>query len=228
MFENTAICGTIQLGKRGENKARRIRFDEPSRWEEIFGAGTYELIHQRSGDTAPYPVALQYEAGAVYWVVSASDTAIEGEGKCELRYIVNDTVVKSQTWKTVVSEGLGEASAEAPAPYTDWVDEVLNADVSAKESAIQAVEAANKAETAKALTEKYAEQTATHAKNVAENTEYADLRAKDSGVSSMTAQAAAEEARRSATELTGMYGDLNEALDRIIDIQNSLIGGDAI
>lgn len=152
MFESTAICGTIYIGKRGENKARRIRFDEPTQWQDIFGVGTYELLHQRNGDNAPYPVVLSIEDGAVYWVVSASDTAIEGEGKCELRYIVNDTVVKSQTWKTVVAEGLGEASSEAPEPQKEWVDRVLetgimveNATSSAISSAKQASESAQSA-----------------------------------------------------------------------------------
>lgn len=159
MFESTAICGTIYIGKRGENKARRIRFDEPAQWKDIFGVGSYELINQRNGDNAPYPVVLSMEDGAVYWIVSSSDTAIEGEGKCELRYIVNDTVVKSQTWKTVVAEGLGEASSEVPEPQKEWVDRVLDAKYEAKASAESANQSENEAQT---FAEK-AEQSATDA-----------------------------------------------------------------
>lgn len=165
MFESIAICGTIYMGKRGENKARRIRFDEPARWEDMFGVGVYELIHQRKGDNAPYPVALSTEDGAVYWVVSASDTAIEGEGKCELRYIVNDIVVKSQTWKTVVAEGLGEASPEAPESQKEWVDQVLEAGEVAK----AAVASAERVIEAEAI----AKQSADRAEEAADNAERA-------------------------------------------------------
>ncbi len=127
MFENKAICGVIHLGKRGENLARRIVFDECSIWESEFGKGEYYLFHQRNGDAAPYPVALKVEDGVIYWEVSSSDTDIEGEGKCELRYVVGDVIVKSHTWKTIVSEGLDNSSAEVPDPSKPWVDQVIEA-----------------------------------------------------------------------------------------------------
>lgn len=127
MFENRAICGIIHLGKRGENLARRIVFDECRIWESEFGKGKYYLFHQRNGDAAPYPVALKVEDGSIYWEVSSLDTSMEGEGKCELRYVVGDVVVKSHTWKTVVSEGLDNSSTEPPEAAKAWVDQVLDA-----------------------------------------------------------------------------------------------------
>jgi hypothetical protein len=127
MYEVTPNCGQIHLGKQGENSAKLIYFAEPSLWQKVFGEGRCELIHQRCGDAAPYPIALKGEGENVYWEVSAADTAIPGNGKCELRYIVGDTVVKSTVWVTTVLPSLEEATAEVPEPSKSWVDQVLKA-----------------------------------------------------------------------------------------------------
>ena len=127
MFEITSLCGQICLGKQGENLARMVYFDEPATWKETFGEGKCELLHQRNGDEAPYPVVLELENGRVCWKITNSDTAIVGDGKCELHYTVDGVVVKSKIWKTSVLESLGGEVAEAPEPYQGWVDEVLDA-----------------------------------------------------------------------------------------------------
>ena len=54
----------LLLGKQGENRARQIRFDISS-WMDNFGPGTVQLLHQRRGDEAPYPVAVE-QAGKDY------------------------------------------------------------------------------------------------------------------------------------------------------------------
>lgn len=127
MFEVTSLCGQICLGKQGENLARMVYFDEPSTWKETFGEGRCELLHQRNGDDAPYPVVLEIEDGRVCWKITASDTALVGEGKCELHYSVDGVVVKSKIWTTSVLPSLGGEVAEPPEPYKGWVDEVLDA-----------------------------------------------------------------------------------------------------
>ena len=95
-------------------------------WKERFGEGTFELLHQRNGDEAPYPVVLTIEDDVPYWHVTNADTAIAGVGKCELRYIVDHVVIKSCTFITDVIESLGEGT-EAPEPQKAWVDQVLEA-----------------------------------------------------------------------------------------------------
>ena len=127
MYEITSLHGWISLGKQGENLARKIYFDEVRTWKETFGEGKCELLHQRSGDEAPYPVVLDLEDDRVCWKITNSDTAIVGDGKCELHYTVDGVVVKSKTWKTSVAESLGGEIAEPPEPYKGWVDEVLGA-----------------------------------------------------------------------------------------------------
>lgn len=127
MIEVKSLCGQICLGKQGENLARVVRFDEPSLWKETFGEGRCELLHQRSGDEAPYPVALNVEDGKVCWKITNADTAVAGEGQCELHYLVDDVVVKSKIWVTSVLPSLGEAASEPPEPQKAWVEQVLEA-----------------------------------------------------------------------------------------------------
>ena len=127
MFEITSLCGQICIGKQGENLARMVYFDEPSTWKETFGEGKCELLHQRNGDEAPYPVVLDYENGRTCWKITASDTAIVGDGKCELHYSVDGIIVKSKIWTTTVLPSLSGEVVEAPEPQQNWVDEVLSA-----------------------------------------------------------------------------------------------------
>lgn len=117
----------IVLGRQGENLARRVPFSKPSLWREQFGEGKAELLHQRNSDEAPYPVVLTVENGVTYWNVSSTDTAIAGEGKCELRYKVGDTIVKSHTFRTTVLSALGKCTEEPPEAAKPWVDQVLEA-----------------------------------------------------------------------------------------------------
>lgn len=126
MFDIAIMCGKIRLGKQGEHLARRVPF-ELGLWENQFGEGRCELLHQRNGDEAPYPVNLTVENNVAYWNVTSVDTAVAGKGECELRYIVNDVVVKSTTYVTKVSEALGEGAEVPPEGAKPWVDEVLEA-----------------------------------------------------------------------------------------------------
>jgi hypothetical protein len=141
MFENTVVCGRISLGIQGEQNARKISFDDAKIWQERFGQGRYELLHQRNGDEAPYPVVLTIEDDVPYWYVTSSDTAVVGEGQCELRYIVDDVLIKSSTYITDVAPSLGENTTDVPEPEKAWVDQVLEAGETAK----QAVELSEKA-----------------------------------------------------------------------------------
>ena len=127
MIEVASLCGQICLGKQGENLARMVCFEEPSTWKEIFGEGKCELIHQRNGDESPYPVVLDVEDDKVIWKITNADTAIVGEGKCELHYFVDGVIVKSKIWTTTVLPSLSGDLAEPPEPQKAWVDEVLSA-----------------------------------------------------------------------------------------------------
>lgn len=114
----------LPLGKQGENLARKIQFDI-SRWISTFGPGTVQLLHQRSGDEAPYPVAVYREGNFAVWTVTDADTAAPGTGHAELQYYVGDALAKSETWMTKVFPALGPAGETPPEAQQGWVDQVL-------------------------------------------------------------------------------------------------------
>ena len=139
--------GIILLGKQGENLARRVLFDL-TRWISTFGPGTVQLLHQRSGDEEPYPVAVEQNGTQAIWTVTNADTAVPGTGHTELQYHVGDALAKSETWMTKVLPALGPASETPPDPYQSWVTEVIQAGAGVKEQAARAEAAAEKAEAA--------------------------------------------------------------------------------
>lgn len=114
----------LPLGKQGENLARKIQFDI-SRWISTFGPGTVQLLHQRRGDEAPYPVAVEREGNFAVWTVTNADTAAPGTGHAELQYYVGDALAKSETWMTKVFPALGPAGETPPEAQQGWVDQVL-------------------------------------------------------------------------------------------------------
>lgn len=140
----TANGREIILGKRGENVSTRVVFPFAKAWEELFGAGTFELIHQRHGDAAPYPCVVTVDGPNVVWVIEDTDLAKPGAGKCEISYVVDELIAKTITYTTRVYESLSEAGP-APEPYESWVEQVLEAGAAATESAEAA---ANSAEAA--------------------------------------------------------------------------------
>ena len=131
----------LPLGKQGENLVRQIQFDL-SRWISSFGPGTVQLLHQRSGDEAPYPVAVEQEGNLAVWTVTSADTAAAGTGRAELQYYVGDALAKSETWMTKVFPALGPAGETPPEAQQGWVDQVLQAGTVATEAAEKAANAA--------------------------------------------------------------------------------------
>lgn len=141
------VCGTrtIPLGRQGENQATQILFPFVQEWKALYGPGTFQLLHQRKGDKDPYAVSISMDEQNVIWIVSATDLAVVGNGKCELTYIVNDTIAKSQIYATVAQSSMTKAG-EAPEPWESWVEEVLKAGILARESAEAAAGSAEEIE----------------------------------------------------------------------------------
>lgn len=109
---------TIYLGKQGEHLARELVFPELTLWEKEYGPGEAEIIFLPPGGKEPVTIApARTEDGAGLWAVTASETACQGYGKCELRYSAGDAVTKSSTYQTYVAGSLGnpgEKPAEMP------------------------------------------------------------------------------------------------------------------
>lgn len=132
----------IPLGREGENLARQVVFDIYE-WQEMYGDGNVQLLAQRMGDPAPYPCVIEMDGNHAVWNITNADTARPGKyGKCELSYFVGETLVKSETFVTIVLDALGEPTEEPPEPYQDWVNKVLAAGANAETAADRAETAA--------------------------------------------------------------------------------------
>lgn len=115
----------IIIGYAGENEAVNVLFDVKG-WDELYGVGTFTLLNRRPGECEGYPVEVTQEGDTVTWVVSSTDTAIEGIGECELMYIVDNVIAKSVVYNTVISHALC-SSDTPPEPWTPWVVTVIEA-----------------------------------------------------------------------------------------------------
>jgi len=118
----------IVLGRSGENRAALIRFPVAD-WLAQYGeGGTFALLHRRYGDAHSYPCTVIRGEDCVIWPVTGPDLAAAGEGRCELRYILEDAVVKSAHYRTLTLPSLDpDADQEAEEPWSNWVDQILAA-----------------------------------------------------------------------------------------------------
>lgn len=111
--------GSLAIGRRGENEARRVVFDLLA-WRRHYGEGTVQLLHQRAGDESPYPCALTVEGDTAYWLIRAADVDKPGWGEAQLHYYVGDTLAKSAIWRTVTADALGDPSEPPEDPARAW------------------------------------------------------------------------------------------------------------
>ena len=113
----------IILGRQGEDKAVRVVWPGiVSDWSSLYGDGSFQLSVRRFGDVNAYPVVVEVDGDDIRFTVTSAETAIAGNGKCELTYIANGTIAKSATWETVVLNSLtGQTPSEPPEePAKSW------------------------------------------------------------------------------------------------------------
>lgn len=113
----------IILGRQGEDKAVRVVWPGiVSDWSSLYGDGSFQLSVRRFGDENAYPVVVEVNGDDIRFTVTSAETAIAGNGKCELTYIANGTIAKSATWETVVLNSLtGQTPSEPPEePAKSW------------------------------------------------------------------------------------------------------------
>lgn len=118
---------TIQIGRRGENQAIQIVWTNIlENWRTMYGEGVVQLAVRRPKDTAPYPVACEVIGNDIMWTIQAADTAQNGVGECELSYIVDAVLVKSQTWDTMIARSLtGAGTVDPPSePAKTWFSKI--------------------------------------------------------------------------------------------------------
>jgi hypothetical protein len=114
---------SIDIGRQGENLARNIYFDL-SELINTYGEGTATLVHMRPSDKAPYVCTVTRSDTFLIWAPTSTDTAYAGSGKCELRWVVGDTLAKSVIYTTKIAQSI-TADATIPSPYQSWYDAII-------------------------------------------------------------------------------------------------------
>lgn len=220
---------TLDIGRQGENLARQIIFDL-SDWMAEYGPGVAELIAQRPGEEAPYPVAVRREDTFVLWDLTSADTAVAGSyGHCELRWYVGDILAKSKIWRTWVEPAMDTPSETAPPePEQGWVDQIISVGAAAKASADAAKADADRAAALAAQAAEKAAQTAQDASDAAKAMDAAQTaqrlaeEAQGAAETARTAAAAAQAAAETAaTDAAGAKQDAETALESAQDAAES-------
>ena len=129
----------IPLYQEGEDGATCIVFDLAP-YITQWGDGTAEVLHQRQGDAAPYPVQLTQEGDRARWLVQSEDIR-SGSGRLQLIWRTETAVARSPVLCTLAAASLG-AETDPPDTERPWLDTALQAAADAEESARRAEDAA--------------------------------------------------------------------------------------
>ena len=123
---NTALSDVpiMNLGRQGENGAREVVFDV-SEMTDTYGSGTAVVVVQRRGDSAPYQHDDTVQSGStVTWTVSNADTAVDGIGRVQLFWMVDEAVAKTVDYRFYVAPALGTPT-DAPVTPGGWISEEI-------------------------------------------------------------------------------------------------------
>ena len=195
------------IGHKGENEARCVIFNLASLRSE-FGNGTWEVVHQRCGDTAPYIVTNTRELdNNAIWVITSVDTDKEYEGRCELRYYTADgTLAKTDVYITVVLSSIGIYGSPSPSEdllnkMAEIKNEAENAAANAADKAVElADEKLSEYVDAAAESASESEKSASAAATSEENASNAELNASKYAADALAAQTAAANSATAADE----------------------------
>ena len=133
----------LPIGRQLEHGVRQVWFNL-SYLIENFGEGTATLVHQRNQDLAPYIVSTEQTSTNLMWTIDETDTAYEGFGRAEIRWVVDDDLAKTVIYKTNVQKSL-TAQTEVPEPLESWYDRMMEQIGDNQEYAEQAAQSAQDA-----------------------------------------------------------------------------------
>ena len=191
-------CSTpVNIGEKGENGVGAVLFDY-SEWLNDFGNGAISLLVKRKGDTAAYPVVLTTADGIATWTISDIDTAVQGYGKAEYVFTIDDKIAKSAVFSFFVAQDLG-AAGDPPDPYESWIDTLTALGGETLINAQAAQTAQEAAETAQASAETAATNAESSATAAAQSAGAARFAAESALASADSASASATAASGHAT-----------------------------
>ena len=134
----------IDLGRRGEDRARKIVFDITG-WAFMYGKGEARVVAQRDKDLKPYPVEVTQDINTVTWEVTPVDNDQPGYGKCELIYVTEDErVAKSVIFQTYTEVSLSDPVSPPDSPniyghLEKRIGNLANLCTNAKNSLVEAI-----------------------------------------------------------------------------------------
>ena len=115
----------IVIGKQGEHLATEVVFDCASWLDDVAEAGgQLQLMYMRPLDDDAYPVVCETTETELKWRVTETDLAKIGIGFAEIRYTVDERILKTKTMWCDIKYGLNP-SEEVPVPYQPYIDQVL-------------------------------------------------------------------------------------------------------
>lgn len=112
----------IHIGRQGENEVVTVQFDVKG-WSDLYGDGVFTVINQRPTETVGYPCTVTVSDEVVSWVVKDLDVYIEGNGRVQLIYTVNEHVAKSVQFISFIQKSID--IGDIPDPLPDWFAEVM-------------------------------------------------------------------------------------------------------
>lgn len=129
---NSIYDRVIRIGYEGENVVTQINFNLKM-WIDEYGLGGVTLLVIRHGDRDAYPVPLMIEDGVASWSITKTDTAKEGRGAIQLKYVVGKKIKKSPIFNISCQNALDDSDV-VPDQYDSWLATVtdLTALVTAK------------------------------------------------------------------------------------------------
>ena len=129
----------IEIGRYNENEHILVRLPLDDVMED---GATYEVMHQRYGDTIPYPcTGVTVQGNYLYWLITELDVSVQGKGRLEIfSYFGTEGRGKSYIYTTRVLESLGDAG-EIPEPYQPYLEQIMEKAQYAKKIAKMTVEA---------------------------------------------------------------------------------------
>lgn len=127
----------VSIGRQGEDHATQIRFSILDMITALGEGGTFNIIvtlPQNGGSYIAGTVdreqitsdGVTSNGNFLLWTVEAEDTALYGEGQCEVVY-TNNGRSKSQVYTTMVLESLGNESTPDGAAGMGWFNKAMAA-----------------------------------------------------------------------------------------------------
>ena len=104
----------LSIGKRGEHGVTRVAFDLKD-FLASCGEGRAQLMAVRPGEDLAYLAVLVREGDTAYWEITGEWTAFCGTGACQLGWIVEEKLAKSEIFSFTVADSLDAGDDVPPA-----------------------------------------------------------------------------------------------------------------